>query len=300
MLGNSWTKQRSHRLADAVDAQTGQQSPQTAALAGLDGVEQVLRRQRTHALQTDQLIFFETIQIGYRRYQPAGDQLLGQFLADAFDVHAFALGERLDTALQLSGTGRRGRAARRRRIVLAHAPRAAYRTFRREFEDFLAALACFVQRLFDVGNDLAALDDDNAVADANVLLLDLGGVMQRGPRYRGAAQLHRRIEEGHRRQNAVLANINLDFTDIRNRLFGLELVRRRPARLLGGRAEPPLLIEVVHLDDHAVRLIRQIETLLRPAVAIGDHLLHRVEDVRFRDSPGSRTGGANRALPGAT
>ena len=60
-------------------------------------------------------------------------------------------------------------------------------------------------------------------------------------------------------------------------LLGLELVRHRPARLLVGRAEPALLVEVVDLDDHAVRLVGQIEALVRPAVAVGDDLLHRVE-----------------------
>ena len=44
------------------------------------------------------------------------------------------------------------------------------------------------QDALDVGDDLAALDDDDAVADADVLLLHLGGVVQRDVLHRRAAR----------------------------------------------------------------------------------------------------------------
>src|SRR5436853_361166 len=82
-----------------------------------------------------------------------------------------------DAALELGRTRRGGRAVERRAVRLAHRGGAAHRTFRGELEDLLVPLAQLVQRLLDLGDDLAALDDDHLVADADVLALQLGGVV---------------------------------------------------------------------------------------------------------------------------
>src|SRR5205085_1564052 len=101
------------------------------------------------------------------------------------DVHSLSLGEGLDAALKLgrAGPGPRAEVVLARGVELSRG--AAHGALLGELERLLRAGAGLGERLLDVGNDLAALDDHDAVADADVLLLHLGGVVKRRPLHRG-------------------------------------------------------------------------------------------------------------------
>src|SRR5262249_48365318 len=57
------------------------------------------------------------------------------------------------------------------------------------------------------------------------------------------------------RESARLAHVDRDREDARRRLPRGELVGDGPARMMGRRAEAPLLLDVVDLDDHAVGVV---------------------------------------------
>ncbi len=106
--------------------------------------------------------------------------------------------------------------------------------------------------------------------------------MQAGPADRCAGQLDR-VQVRHRRQRALLADLQFDLLQPGQALLGRELVRHHPARELAGHAQPATLVQVIDLDDHAVRFIGQVVAACGPAVDVVDHLLDVVErlDVRI-------------------
>ena len=229
MLGNSARYQLRHRLAHQRDAQPRQHPRQAAPLARLDAVQQVLRRLLAHPLQLQQLVQFQPVQVRHRLHQPRLHQLRRQRIAQPLDVHAVAPGERLHPLLD---RGRAVLAVRAEHLALPpHRRRAASGTFRRELVRLFAALAQLRQRPHHIGDDLAALHHDHHVADADVLLLDLVGVVQAGPRHRRLRQRHR-VQQRRRHQHAVLADADFHVLEPRHRLLGLELERRQPARRL--------------------------------------------------------------------
>ena len=67
-----------------------------------------------------------------------------------------------------------------------------------------------------------------------------------------------------------------------NRLFVLELVRRRPARCLRGHPEPLPLGKVIDLDDHAIGVVFEIVPLLRPALHVVDDAVDVVKRLDVR------------------
>src|SRR5262249_57007495 len=69
--------------------------------------------------------------------------------------------------------------------------RAAYRAFGREMEDLLLPGAHAFFRPDNVGDDLTRLDDDDHVADADILGADVVGIMETGTAHSGAGQSHR-------------------------------------------------------------------------------------------------------------
>ena len=83
---------------------------------------------------------------------------------------------------------------------------------------------------------------------------------------------------GDRRQHAVLADAQVDGRAMRrDGLLGVELVRRRPARGLGGDAEPLALSEAIDLDDHAIGVVVEVVPLLGPGLDVLDHAVDVVE-----------------------
>ena len=103
----------------------------------------------------------------------------------------------------------------------------------------------------DSRDDVAGLLDDDGVAFAQVLAGDVLGVVQRRHRDRRAGD-EDRLEHGVGRVRARASDVHLDPQQPRVLLLRRELERGRPARKLGGGAEPLAQREVVDLDDDAV------------------------------------------------
>ena len=125
----------------------------------------------------------------------------------------------------------------RRRLFLLDRP-AALRARLRPLDHLLLAGAVGADDVHHLRDDLALLLDDDRVADADVLLGDPRGVVHARVGDGRAGQLDRRVELRDRRQLAELAERELDRAELGHRLLGLELVRLRPPRHLGGEPEP--------------------------------------------------------------
>ena len=116
---------------------------------------------------------------------------------------------------------------------------------------------------------------------ADVLAGDLVEVVQRRVLDGRARELHGR-QPRHRRQHAGLADLQVNPQELRHRLLGLELEGHHPARRLARRAEAALLVERVHLDDHAVELILHLVHQLRPLLRERDDLVHGLAELAVR------------------
>ena len=79
-------QQAGHRPADMADAERNQKPQQRCRLAGLDPVKQVLRRLVRKALQGQQLLLGQVVQVRRILDQFAVDQLLQRRVAKALDV----------------------------------------------------------------------------------------------------------------------------------------------------------------------------------------------------------------------
>ncbi len=121
----------------------------------------------------------------------------------------------------------------------------------------------------EVGDHVARALDEDGVADADVLLPHLVLVVEAHVGHGDAGQLHR-LEPGRGRERARLPHVHRDLEDARGGLAGGELEGDGPARMVRGGAEPALLLEVVHLHDHAVGLVRQAVALGLEAARVGD------------------------------
>ena len=74
-----------------------------------------------------------------------------------------------------------------------------------------------------------------------------------------------RLELTHRRQCAGAADLNVDALEHRDRAFGGEFVRNRPARRARHKAETLLPVQPIDLVDDAVDVVVEMRTLLLDA-----------------------------------
>ena len=109
-----------------------------------------------------------------------------------------------------------------------HQLRAARRALRRHLPRLAAARPVGIDDLDDLRDDVAALFDHHAIADADVLAGDLVGVVQRGVRDRGAGQQHR-LEHRHRRHRAGPSDVDGDVLQRGRLLLRRETCRRSPS-----------------------------------------------------------------------
>src|SRR5439155_392337 len=105
------------------------------------------------------------------------DAGLEQLLAEALDVHGTARAEEAELLLQLGGAGEPD-AAVGHLTLGAHDLRAAYRAGRRHAEALLAARPPLGHDLHDVRDHVAGALEEDRVADADVLALDLVHVVE--------------------------------------------------------------------------------------------------------------------------
>ncbi len=114
-----------------------------------------------------------------------------------------------------------------------------------------------------LGDHVARLLEHHGVADPDVLAADLGQVVERGPGHRGAGDLRGpQVRDG--REGPGPADVGDDVLDQGLHLLRRELERDRPARGAADHAQAGLLVEAVHLDHDAVRLVGQVVAGLAP------------------------------------
>ena len=175
-------------------------------------------------------------------------------LAQALDIEGIAADEMPQPLHRLGRANQASRAAAHRLAGFADGQAVADRAVIGEF----VALGALGPRLFDHRDDLrnyiaGALQDD-AVADADVLTLDLVFVMQGRAGDDHAA--HRdRLQYGNRRQRARASDLDRDIPQPGLGLLGRKLVGQRPARRAAHHAQALLPIASVHFVDDPVDVI---------------------------------------------
>src|SRR5690242_7663506 len=268
------------RLADMANAEPGQKARQRRLLAALELTFQVLRRFLSHALEGGKLLDAERVEIRDVFDDAALDKLVDELFPEPLDVHRAARAEELEALLELSGAGEAD-AAVGRLAFFAVDLRAADRAALGHDEFALGAAALVFQNFDDVRDHVAGALDDGEIADADVLALGLVHVVERGAFDRDAADADG-LEARDRRQRAGASDLGLDIEYARRRLARLEFVGDRPARRAGDLAETPLQLQVVHLYDDAVDLVRQLLALLFHARVQREDLLDAVADAEHR------------------
>ena len=166
-------------FADLPDAESDQEAGQGGSLAPFELRQQVLRRLLAHALERDQRGRVEVIEIGQIPHEAALDELVHQLLPEPVDVERAARAEEAQRLLEPRRTGDVD-AAIRDLVVQADHVRTADRALRSA-----SGTACSrrvpraVRTSNDVGDDVAGALEEDGVADAHVLALDLVHVVQR-------------------------------------------------------------------------------------------------------------------------
>ena len=231
------------------------------------------------------------------RTKPELGELLRHHVAEAFDIHRAARREVAHALVDLR-RARRVRAARhrftRRMIDVRSADRAAVGHF--EAAHFLGALG--ENRADDARNHVAGARDEHGIADADVVALDIVGVVQRRALDRHAADRDR-FQHGVGIERSGAPDADHDVEKLRTRLARLELKGDRPTRIARDDAEPLLQREIVDLDDDAVDLVVELVALRLPRTAVLDDVFQRRGARRCWDSPGVRGPRGDAATPTA-
>ena len=122
-------------------------------------------------------------------------------------------------------------------------------------------------------NDVARALDDDRIALANVLAADFILVVQGRIGDDDTADRHG-LEFGDRRQRPRAANLDVDGIEDSRCLLRRELVRDGPARTARNEAESFLIVEAVHLVDHAIDIIAKARAIDADGLIEGDKRFH--------------------------
>src|SRR5262249_56556198 len=114
----------------------------------------------------------------------------------------------------------------------------------------------------------------DGAAHAYVLAWPLVLVVQAHVADRDAGQRHR-YQLGHWGERARLADVDLDRLHDGRRLARGELERERPARVVRGGSEPPLVLERIDFDHRAVGVVAERVAVTLQAAAVVDDRVDR-------------------------
>ena len=258
---------RGHK-ADSLESQGGEHDSERALARGLDGRDQVARRDLAEALELHQLLGRQAVEVRGRAHQLGALELGDLLFAEAVDVDrpvleqlpaasgAVAIGALREHALALDGRGVADRAALGR---LGH--RCAIR-----------ALGLVWRGRQDLWDDVAGAQHDDLVAGAHVLAREVLLVVQRRELDCHTGDMDR-LEEGEGVQIAELSGVPLDVLERRDSGGRREFPRDGGPRLAADHAEAPLELVVIDLHDHAVDLEVQRAAALLPGQALGHDVL---------------------------
>src|SRR5215212_9360357 len=139
---------------------------------------------------------------------------------------------------------------------------AAERTLLRHLEGLRARLV-LAGGTDDLRDHVARTLNDDDVAFADLLAVDVLFVVQRRARNRHSADLDR-LQQRPRIQRPGAPDANQNLIQARVRGHRRPLVRARPAWTFVQRAETALLLERVDLDDDAVDLVVELDAAVLP------------------------------------
>ncbi len=255
-----------------ADAEREEQGGERAPAGGVDRRDQVARGDLGEAVQREELLGAERVQIGDVLHQALAQELLDGPFAQAADVHGALRGEVHEAPVDAF----RARAVRAIGHHLARGPldgRPAAGALLGRLERLLAAVAPLDQRPHDLRDHLARALDQDHVPDAEVLAGDVIEVVQRGELDRRAGDLDG-LEHRVRVERARAAHVDPDVEQPGDGHVGRELVGDGPAGLaFADHAELGPELERLHLDDDAVdRVVERVAPILCLS-GVGDDLL---------------------------
>ncbi len=134
---------------------------------------------------------------------------------------------------------------------------AANGTMCRAMDNLLASVALACDHLDDLGDDVAAAQDDHPIPDADVLALDLVEIVQGRPLDRHPLDVHG-FDDRDGGDDAAAPHLQDDVTQRRELFDGGEFVRRRPAGVFDRIAQLVLHGNRIDLDHHPIQQHREI------------------------------------------
>ena len=106
-------------------------------------------------------------------------------------------------------------------------------------------------------NDIARLAHADHIPDTNILFRDKLLIMQNRTR-NARSRKRNRLKDRNRRQHARAPHLNINRKQLRDLLLRREFVGNCPFRVFRRCTQRRALRKRIHLDDHAVNIIRQI------------------------------------------
>src|SRR5262249_52247885 len=176
-----------HAVRYHSDSKPGEQPCQAALFAGRNLLEQFLRSLLSHALQAFELLRGHSVQVGEILDESLLNQLVDELLAEPANVHGSPPSELQELPLDLSAAlvaGGGADVAGAARFARAWCP--THWAGRRETKRLLLAGARLLLNANGLRDALPLLSDSDHIAELNVLLGDVVGVVQGGATNSGA------------------------------------------------------------------------------------------------------------------
>ena len=239
------------------------------------------RRFRPHAVQRHQLLERQIVQIRHALHQAAVHQLIDQRVAHAIDIHHAARSEMQDRFLQ----PRRAigvDAAAGRFALFAHHVAAANRARFRHAERLAVRALLLTRTTFGITSPLRSTTTVSPICTPS---RSISSSLCSVARDTVTPLTFTGLQVRHRRQSAGAAHLHLDVDDLGLAWRAAIFEGDGPARRFGGESELPLLRDAVHLEHHAVDLIRQRLAPGFPLAAERQHLLDVAAQAAAADSP---------------
>lgn len=251
-------------------------------LAGGNAVDDELRAALTPALaQGQQLLLLQVVEVGHIVYQPCVEQGFHGFPAQAADVHGLAADKVFDAPRDLRRAAMLVGAVVLRLVLIAHQGGAAGRAVRGVMDGPCVCGPSGKVHCGDLGNDLAAFFHLHQVAEVQVQLGDLVGIVDAGPFHGGAGQFHG-IQYCNGGYGTGAPHEEFHAQELGELLLGGEFVGNGPARAFCAQAQLLLQGDAVHFDHHPVDADLQVVAF---AVPVGNKLHDALHRVRLRDEP---------------
>ncbi len=260
-----------HLGAHVGDAQGEEHPGQGPLLAGINVARDLGGQLISHALQRQELLFLQIVQVGQVLDQPLANKDPTPLLPQAIDIHRPLADEVLEQ-LQELGWARGIGAAMHGFSRRFHHRAAAHRAVAGHLEHPLLTGASGHHRAHHLGDHIAGPLHHHPVADADVFAPDVLFVVQRCLPHRGAAH-HHRLQHGVGVEAAGAPHINANVQQPGHRLLRRELEGHRPPGLPAHHPQGILVGEGGYLDHHPVHLVGQVAAPLQPGVVVIGNLL---------------------------